>query len=125
MPTYYKIHVRQYFLVERRYSAFCEKVGIFLRRWPTSNPKIFGKTWPFFKFLCVVGFVSTCSIIRSKFRVWKVTSPPTRAKQKFFCIFFSHKILKFVTMVKYFMKTIYIKNVAMVPSVNMRGLPSL
>ena len=69
MPTYYIIHVRQYFLVERRYRAFCEKVGIFLRRSPT--------------------------------------------------------FVKLGTMVKYFMKTIYIKNVAMVPSVNMRGLPSL
>ena len=42
IPNKYKlyfniINVRQYFLVERRYRAFCEKVGIFLRRWPTSH----------------------------------------------------------------------------------------
>ena len=125
MPTYYIIHVRQYFLVERRYRVFCEKVGIFLRRWPTSNPKIFGKTWLFFRFFCVVRFLLTCSIIKSKVPVWTMTSPPTRAKQNICCIFFSHKIVKFGTMAKYFMKTIYIKNVAMVSSVNMRGQPSL
>ena len=91
---------------------------------------IFSSIFELLKFLCQMARFAIFLLhglhtkrVYNKNQVWSLdseVSPPTRAKQKFF--FFVEKLLNFGHMGRYFIKTIYMKNVGKVTSFNMRGL---